>query len=193
MTPDDKKADRILDAALPVFVRFGFRKTSMGDLAKAARISRASLYLSFKSKEDVFRAGSMRAHSRALEKVEKVLAGSEDVFVRIEKALTAFHEDLIAPFGESDDPQELFDANMVLAKDVTMHARRRLVALLGRALAVADASGEVSLKKTGATAEELADMTIAAIDGLKHAQGINAELERATRLFLGIMRSALSP
>jgi DNA-binding transcriptional regulator YbjK len=59
MSDRDVKSDHILDAALPVFVRYGFRKASMSDIARAAGISRASLYLSFNSKEELFRAGSM--------------------------------------------------------------------------------------------------------------------------------------
>ena len=35
MSDPDAKSDHILDAALPVFVRHGFRKTSMADIARA--------------------------------------------------------------------------------------------------------------------------------------------------------------
>src|SRR4051812_18866700 len=43
MNQNDQKSEGILDAALPVFVRHGFRKTSMADIARAAGISRAAL------------------------------------------------------------------------------------------------------------------------------------------------------
>ncbi len=39
---------------ITVFATYGFRKTSMADIAKAAGISRQSLYKKFASKEDVF-------------------------------------------------------------------------------------------------------------------------------------------
>jgi TetR/AcrR family transcriptional regulator, regulator of autoinduction and epiphytic fitness len=44
----------ILNAAIPVFGRFGFKKASVDDLAKAAKISKQGLYLHFSSKEEVF-------------------------------------------------------------------------------------------------------------------------------------------
>lgn len=51
--PDDAE---ILRAAWPLFVRFGFRKLSMTEIARAASISRPTLYAAFGSKEDIFRA-----------------------------------------------------------------------------------------------------------------------------------------
>jgi TetR/AcrR family transcriptional regulator, regulator of autoinduction and epiphytic fitness len=45
----------VLDAAVAVFARFGYRKTSMEDVARAAGVSRQGLYLSFANKEELFR------------------------------------------------------------------------------------------------------------------------------------------
>ena len=44
----------ILDAALPVFGRYGYRKTSVDDLATAAGLSKQGLYLHFTGKEQIF-------------------------------------------------------------------------------------------------------------------------------------------
>jgi AcrR family transcriptional regulator len=46
----------VLDAALLVFARHGYRKASMDDVAKAADISRPGLYFYFSSKPELFRA-----------------------------------------------------------------------------------------------------------------------------------------
>jgi AcrR family transcriptional regulator len=45
---------QILEAALATFLRFGFRKTSMDDVAQAAELSRQALYLHFATKEELF-------------------------------------------------------------------------------------------------------------------------------------------
>ena len=45
---------RILDAARWCFLNFGFARTSLGDIAQRAGISRTLLYRSFKDKEDLF-------------------------------------------------------------------------------------------------------------------------------------------
>jgi AcrR family transcriptional regulator len=52
---DRSRKSAILVAARPVFVRYGYRKTSMDDVAKAAEVSRQGLYVHFASKEDLFR------------------------------------------------------------------------------------------------------------------------------------------
>jgi AcrR family transcriptional regulator len=55
----DKKQARqnqILEAAMEVFVRLGFDKARMDDIAAAAGVSKGSLYWHFKSKEDIISA-----------------------------------------------------------------------------------------------------------------------------------------
>src|SRR6202521_2837764 len=58
---------RILDAAIATFLRFGYRKTSMEEVARAADISRQGLYLHFPTKEELFRAGVRHALETGLE------------------------------------------------------------------------------------------------------------------------------
>ena len=192
MSSLDAKSDHILDAALPVFVRHGFRKTSMADIARAASISRASLYLSFGSKEELFRAGSTRAHASTMREVEAALAGGGDVFSRIEAAIAVFQRELIAPFAGSPDAAELFDVNMALAKDITLAARARLVALLAQALADAQAAGAVALDPLNSRPDDVANVIVAAMDGIKHAPGDGADSEESMKLFMRLLRAAIS-
>ncbi|MCK4542649.1 MAG: TetR/AcrR family transcriptional regulator [Spirochaetales bacterium] len=48
--------DIIIRAAKDIFARFGFKKTTMEDIANAVHKGKSSLYYYFKSKEDVFKA-----------------------------------------------------------------------------------------------------------------------------------------
>jgi AcrR family transcriptional regulator len=50
------RPEEVLDAALDQFARNGFAATRMEDIAKAAGLSKAAIYLYFASKEDVFKA-----------------------------------------------------------------------------------------------------------------------------------------
>ena len=50
------KQQRAVDAGARVFLRFGFARATMGDIAQAAGMSRPALYLIFSSKEEVFEA-----------------------------------------------------------------------------------------------------------------------------------------
>jgi len=55
MMPEDTRA-QILRAAKTLFGRYGFRKTSLADVAGEARMGKSSIYYYFPSKEDLFRA-----------------------------------------------------------------------------------------------------------------------------------------
>jgi AcrR family transcriptional regulator len=52
----DEIKENILLVAQGVFSRFGFKKTTMEDIAKAARKGKSTLYYYFRSKEEVFEA-----------------------------------------------------------------------------------------------------------------------------------------
>src|SRR5205809_7423041 len=60
-----KARDRILNAAMLVFRRHGFRRSSIEQAAEAAGLTRQALYHHFKSKEALFRAVIERLHEDA--------------------------------------------------------------------------------------------------------------------------------
>jgi AcrR family transcriptional regulator len=191
MENGDRKTALILDSALPVFTRYGFQKTTMADIARATGISRASLYLAFSSKEELFRAGSARAHDRTLSEVEAALGRTGDLMDRIAAAISAFQEGLIAPFSRSENAKELFNTNLKLATDITIAARSKLLDLLANTLA--EAHGEIDLKVLEVSPEDLAALITAAMDGIKHSFGAGGQSDEALRLLMQILRLALKP
>src|SRR2546430_7058607 len=90
-TPDSARRERILAVALEVFGRYGFRKTSMEEIARAADISRQGLYLHFANKDALFRAAVRQELDTALDEVSRCLH-EEDVGLerRIVAALDAW-------------------------------------------------------------------------------------------------------
>lgn len=46
----------LFQAAADLFTKYGYRKTSVEDITKAAGVSKGSLYLEFRSKEELFEA-----------------------------------------------------------------------------------------------------------------------------------------
>ena len=67
-------SDAILDAALRLLPRFGYRKTSLDDVATEAGVARRTIYLHFKSKEDVFLSSIDRVVERMVEELESIAA-----------------------------------------------------------------------------------------------------------------------
>ncbi|MEN9856076.1 MAG: hypothetical protein RLZZ157_1202, partial [Pseudomonadota bacterium] len=56
MRKPQARPDEVLAAALDLFTINGFASTRMDDIAKAAGLSKAAIYLYFPSKDDVFKA-----------------------------------------------------------------------------------------------------------------------------------------
>lgn len=52
----DDVRETILNVAKNIFSKYGFRKTTMDEIAQAARKGKSSIYHYFQSKEDIFRA-----------------------------------------------------------------------------------------------------------------------------------------
>ena len=52
----DDVREIILNSAKTIFARYGFKKTTMDEIAQAARKGKSSIYHYFKSKEDIFKA-----------------------------------------------------------------------------------------------------------------------------------------
>ncbi|MGW0183694.1 TetR/AcrR family transcriptional regulator [Nocardia sp. NPDC003345] len=77
---------KILDSALSAFLDFGIKRTSMGEIARRAGISPATLYRRFESKSDLVEAVTIREAQRFVTKIDnrvRGVAGSEDQLVEI--------------------------------------------------------------------------------------------------------------
>src|SRR5438067_12628358 len=51
-----ERAERILAAAAGLVERWGYRKTTIDDIAKQARVAKGTIYLHWKTREDLFMA-----------------------------------------------------------------------------------------------------------------------------------------
>ena len=56
------REERILDAAATLLVRWGYRKTTIDDVAREAGVGKGTIYLHWKDKTELFRAAIMRAN-----------------------------------------------------------------------------------------------------------------------------------
>ena len=68
------RADEIIGVAKGLIARFGFRKTTMEDIARAARIAKATLYHYFASKEEILREIIHREGNALREKLQQALS-----------------------------------------------------------------------------------------------------------------------
>ncbi len=64
MSDSEEREEQILSAAVTVIVRLGYDKTTMSDIAEEAGVSRGTVYLYFKGKEELFEALVYREYMR---------------------------------------------------------------------------------------------------------------------------------
>ncbi len=180
--PAENRRDAIMRAAYEVFAQYGFRRTSMDDIAKAAGVSRPALYQLFANKREIFR-GIITAHiEHVCSELETLLAREDlptDALLReiLSTALIEPHrllEDM--PHGE-----ELLGTSKDIAGDLFQEWESRKEAACHRALA-----------KTHdpASAERLARLIGLAISGMKSREMTADEMEREVEGLVGAVGMA---
>ena len=70
--PSIKRADRITQIATELFGQYGYTKTTLDDIAKAAGIGKGSIYLEFETKEDIFKAVAVHFFDAELRKMKRI-------------------------------------------------------------------------------------------------------------------------
>lgn len=158
------KADDIktLDAALEMFMRYGFKRATMGDIAQAAGLSRQSLYARFANKDEVYAAVLDLYGTRIIAQLQSQWATSSD----LGDAMDAFAAISVIPtftmLRHSPDASDMIEAaNSPEGQD----AMARVTALKCAALSALFAPYSDALAQRGLTPDQLADF----VESNKHA------------------------
>ena len=128
------RRSRILHGARAAFLRFGYARTNLADIATGAGVSRTALYHYFPGKEEVLRAVVDELHATSLHHATMALEDS----VTLEAALRGLFEAkfgrLLGPMTESPYGVELVDATHRLTGPATRAADEAFQALVVTAL-----------------------------------------------------------
>lgn len=164
--------DRILDAAMRVFRRHGFRRSSIEQAAEEAELTRQALYYYFPSKEALFRGALERLYEQALAAEAAAAKAAEDadrdladiVIAEIGARLGV----LFAALEGSPHIDELFSEQFTQARDLYQTYSTRFGNEVAATIARVCRSKKLKLAR-GVTAEELARCVEMAIHGTKSA------------------------
>lgn len=157
-----------MESALETFARFGYRKTSMEEVARAARISRPGLYFLFSSKPELFRAAVTRALMLDVDAVEQCLAARErSLRARVVAAFDRWTGRYIGPGG--GDIALVVADSPGLVGPIVEEAPQRFEDLVTGALTDAIPAG-----RARATARTLVSVSV----GLKHQVATREEFRR---------------
>ncbi len=186
---DDKKL-AILDAGYRSFAAYGYRRVSMAEIAKAAGMSRAALYLHFSNKEDIFRSLVLHYFAQAEANLQAALSGEGALDAVIGAGFaaicgTAFKDMMTSPHG-----LELIDSKSSVGAEVAREGDARLMAVWAAWLRREAESGRVVLD---GPAEEVAQVLMAALYGIKEEArdwaALQAGMGRLARLMARGLRA----
>ncbi|MDD9957420.1 MAG: TetR/AcrR family transcriptional regulator [Gammaproteobacteria bacterium] len=185
------KKDAVFEAAAEVFARYGYRRTTMNDIAEAAGISRPALYLIFENKENLFCELSDFRLNQAIDVAIDALATSGELRRRFIQALLIFEKVYYEPVSNSPHGEELMDTNQSLAADVMMKGFARLVTAFANELKEAEQNGEASFDNTPLTPKTFVELLISALGGIKKKAKNTADFRRQTEQVAQIFLSSI--
>jgi AcrR family transcriptional regulator len=184
LDPADLRQAALLEAAVGVFARYGFRKTSMEEVARAAGVSRQGLYLQFANKEELFRKALKHSLSSQLNAAVAALSVREDSLeFRIIAACDAWSGRFVGSLGA--DAADLMCASTALAGSTLTHYESQFEAALTRAIADSPLRGFCAT--AGMIPADLARTLHATARGLKQRSASREEFVKgmtvAARMF----------
>ena len=182
--PLDARQAALLDAAVGVFARYGFRKASMEEVARAAGVSRQGLYLQFANKEELFRKAADHLLASQLKAAVAALSRREDSLERrLIAACDAWSGRFVGSLGS--DAADLMCASTSLAGTTLTHYQTEFELALTRA--IADSPLNEFCTTAGLCPADLARALHATARGLKHSSASREEFVKgmtvAARMF----------
>jgi len=169
--------EAIVAAAVPVFGRYGYRKTTMDLLANAAGLSRAAVYQYFPNKDAVFRAVAEFVGTELHTAAAAASATGPTTADRLFNLL-AVKLDFAAGTVAADHRQELVQEAATVAADLVAAAEARYAALVA---AVLDDAAELDLLGTAISAEDAASLLTDAMVGIARSRATAEQMRTRLR------------
>lgn len=194
-TEPHPKAETILDAAERLFVRYGYRKSSMDDVAREAGTAKGTVYLHYAGKEALFRALLERIGSTVLQTSNAAAAAEQPLAERLFGVLNAFYGYFYERFSESGHLQELGEIRDNLGQDLNEQLRLNHLQILVDLLSQAEVDGDIALASKGLSANDVASTLIAAAIGVRTTIPVGAGTKayvEALRQTSRVLSSALA-
>jgi len=187
--PPDSRQEAVLDAAVGVFARFGYRKASMDEVARAAGVSRQGLYLQFANKEELFRKAVAHTFSNQLSAAITALSNrQEGLQARLIAACDAWSGRYVGMLGA--DAADLMCASTSLAGATLSRYESQFEHAV--AAAVADSPLAAYCASAGYSPADLARAIHATARGLKHSSKSRQEFLQGMTVAAHMFCAALS-
>ncbi len=184
---EDSKTSAILNSAFQAFATYGFRKTSMDDIAKGAGMSRPAVYLHYKNKEAIVRELTQFYYGEKTAAVAEALKGTgslpEILAQAVQTQSQGMAEILASPHG-----LEMLDATKSMSTDIVQEGEAELTRLYADWLRREDAAGRAHLP---VGPDEAAKTITTSLKGVKMTASSAEEFEQGISQLAALLGAAL--
>jgi AcrR family transcriptional regulator len=194
MSIADQRRDQIVEGAARVFLQYGYRQSTLDEIARQAEVSRPALYQYFADKADIFREVVLRLNAEALAQARAQLGTNAPLSQRISGALRAKYAPVVEQVGRSPHSAELFDRNARIAGDLAQDAHAQLERAIQTELRKSADRGELDLKGRSLSALAAARLFDQAAQGIvQHALANPAVWPEQLNQLVDLLVRGLSP
>ncbi len=178
----DVRRRQVAQAAVGVFLRYGLARTTMGDIAKAAGLTRPTLYQSFADKNAVFAAVMAVMAAEMFGKLRGGLDDHADLEAKLRYACDVWGVGGLEVLLAHPNAEDMFDLSYEPVQKIYAEFERVVAEVLREPL---QESG------LAVSAEELAHVISFGIKGFKSVTRDAASLRRMIEVQVGVVVAAL--
>ena len=190
--PETKsKREIILASAWEVFAAYGFRRTSMQDIADKAGISRPALYLEFSNKSDIFRGLAKSVFQQNLVEVEEIFQSNQPLHDKLLKALIISFAEFHQKIENTPHGEELLSVKTELASDIYLDWLDDMKLAISNGIIATQTSSTGKSKNPELSAEEIADIIVNTMHGSKSRNPSEAGLKKRANSVVTLVMAAL--
>jgi AcrR family transcriptional regulator len=169
----------VLNAALAVFARYGFKRVSMVDIAGEAGLSRPLLYLLYPNKTAIFSALARAMANRAIAHCQAAWPETEAFETGLAKAAIALNLDAWRLIKGSPHGKELIADNSAVVGEISLEVEAYFINLI-----------EARLIRNGQSGS-LAKMMASSLHGIKDKAVSEEELTKQITIFASVVTAGL--
>ncbi|MCA6109115.1 TetR/AcrR family transcriptional regulator [Bradyrhizobium cenepequi] len=183
MALNRSKEERALDGATEVFTRYGYARTTMGDIAIKAGMSRPALYLVFPDKEAAFNRVIAHMDQHKLTEIAAVLATLPNLESKLLHACLAWGLHGVELAAVHPDAADLFDLRFPAVRQVYANFQALVTELISDAL---------TNSRLEATPTDLARVLVYGLRGLREAASDPDDMRRLVTMHVLSFAKAIS-
>ena len=178
------KPNAIVLAGLRLFTLYGYRKTSIDDIAQAAQVAKRTVYLHFENKAAVFLAILEYLGDRVRQRFAAAERAGGTAVERLTGLLDAYFGMGFELFNKSEHMPELEETFSKLARTRIGDLNTEYEDRLARFFRSLQKKGEIGVPPQGLSVEQIVHILMGAAEGAKHdpkVQGDRKALDRRLR------------